>query len=129
VKLVRNSYLSKDLPLKIFIDKGEVLALELGTINIGFKKWIEEKIECHPRLVLDEQDNDIHVYMYISSRPAVGEIEYLMDAVVLQSFNEQQQDLGLFIETLKMTASTLGELERRKTQNLINLVGTYLTNN
>ena len=129
VNQIRQTYLDKDFPLKIFIEKGEILALELGTINIAFKKWIEDQVDVHPRIILHEQDNDIHVYMYISSRPAVGEIEYLMDAIVLQSFNEMQADLGLFIETLKMTASTLGEVERRKTQNLINLVGKYLTGN
>ncbi|MFW9929854.1 MAG: hypothetical protein ACFFD1_10720 [Candidatus Thorarchaeota archaeon] len=127
VQMIRESYIDKDLPLKIFIEKGEKLGLELGTLHKDFIKWVNDKIDMHPKIILEEQDNDVHVYVHIASRPSVGEVDYLMDAIVLTSFNDQQQDLGLFIETLKMTASTLGELERRKVQRLLDQLGRFLT--
>ncbi len=50
-----------------------------------------------------------------------------MDAIALQTYNNELIRLGLFIESLKIVASTLGEHERRKVQNLFESIGQYLT--
>ena len=50
-----------------------------------------------------------------------------MDGIALETFNNVLVRIGLFIESLKIVASTLGEHERRKVQNLFESIAKYLT--
>ncbi|MHA2364062.1 MAG: hypothetical protein ACXAC7_08885 [Candidatus Hodarchaeales archaeon] len=126
--LIRKSFSSEDLPLKAFLEREEKLAVEVGTLDLKFDTWLEENVNIHPRVVIEKQkDHDLHVYYEVARRPNVGEIDYLMDAIALSTYNAELNRLGLFIESLKMVASTLGEQERRRVQRLFDSLGNYLT--
>lgn len=117
-------------PLKTFIsEKDEVLAVEIGSLDRSFERWITDNIQIHPRVNLIKDSNGIMVYLEVGRRPAtgVGEVQYLMDAIALQTYNNELVRLGMFIESLKIVASTLGEHERRKVQHLFDSLGKYLT--
>jgi hypothetical protein len=117
-------------PLKTFVaEKDEVLAVEIGSLDKSFEKWVDEKIQIHPRLNFIKDSNQVMVYLEVGRRPASGvnEVQYLMDAIALQTYNNELVRLGVFIESLKIVASTLGEHERRKVQHLFNSLGQYLT--
>ena len=117
-------------PLKTFVaEKDEVLAVEIGILDKVYEKWIDDNIKIHPRVNCVKDSNQIMVYLEVGRRPStgVGEVQYLMDAIALQTYNNELIRLGLFIESLKIVASTLGEHERRKVQNLFESIGQYLT--
>ena len=126
--LIRKYYSAEDVPLRAFTENGtELLTAEIGPLHGSFKKWIDDGIIVHPSLIL-KQDNakDIHVYYKICTIPAVGEVEYLVDAIALDAYNNTLNKISLFIESLKMTASALGEGERRKVQRLFDTLGSFL---
>lgn len=121
---------SDTFPLKIFVaEKDEVLAVEIGALDKSYEAWVDKNIQIHPRVNLVKDSNMVMVYLEVGRRPAsgVGEVQYLMDAIALQTYNNELVRLGVFIESLKIVASTLGEHERRKVQNLFDSIGQYLT--
>ena len=117
-------------PLKTFVaEKDEVLAVEIGALDKSYEKWLENNIQIHPRVNLLKDSNSIMVYLEVGRRPATGiaEVQYLMDAIALQTYNNELVRLGMFIESLKIVASTLGEHERRKVQHLFDSLAQFLT--
>ena len=117
-------------PLKTFVAQNdEVLAVEIGALDKSYESWIDGNFQIHPRINFVKDSNMIMVYLEVGRRPAsgVGEVQYLMDAIALQTYNNELVRLGVFIESLKIVASTLGEHERRKVQNLFESIGQYLT--
>ena len=128
--LIHKYYSTENVPLKAFTENGtELLTAEIGPLHNSFKKWIDDGVIFHPSIIL-RQDNgkDVHVYYKISAIPAVGEVEYLVDAIALDAYNNTLNKISLFIESLKMTASALGELERRRVQRLFDTLGSLLIN-
>ena len=122
----------ENYPLKTFIDKTEeVLAVKISELNNSFQKWVDEKKQIHPRINLFKEKGKINVYLEVGRRPNTGinEVQNLMDAIALQTYNNEMIRLGVFIESLKIVASTLGEYERNKVQNLFNSIGEFLITN
>lgn len=119
-------------PLKTIIsNKDEILAVKIGILDKSYKKWVDEKIQIHPRIILVLESNKIVVYLEVGRRPNTGitEVENLMGAIALQTYNNEMIRFGVFIESLKIVASTLGERERNKVQNLFTSIGEFLISN
>lgn len=119
-------------PLKTFTsNKDEILAVKIGVLDKSYKHWINENIQIHPRIQLKLESGKIIVYLEVGRRPATGinEVGNLMDAITLQTYNNEMIRFGVFIESLKIVASTLGERERNKVQNLFTSIGEFLITN
>ena len=93
---------SDTFPLKTFVaEKDEVLAVEIGTLDKVYEKWLDDKIQLNPRVNIIKDSNDLKLYLEVGRRPAsgVGEVQYLMDAIALETYNNELVRLGLFIES------------------------------
>ena len=122
----------KKYPLKIFNNKNEeILVIKIAELDKSFQNWIDKNIKLHPRIYLLNESNRIVVYLEVCRRPNTGinEVQYLMDAIAIQTYNNEMIRLGVFVESLKLVASTLGEYERNKVQDLFTSIGEFLITN
>ena len=116
-------------PLKTFIsEKDEVLCVKIGELDKSFKKWIDDGVQLHPGIRIVLESKKPVVYLEVTRRPTTGinEVENLTDAIALQTYNNEMVRFGVFVESLKIVASTLGERERNKVQNLFTSIGEFL---
>jgi hypothetical protein len=122
INQISNSYISKSLKTyPVFKKHIEIACFDLGEIPEELKEEFKiiPKI-LGPNLHNVKVEDKHHLFLEIEEFPSSGNVLPVLRAIGQSAWNSTIADqLGFFIEILKMSSELLGELKRKKFQNLI----------
>ncbi|OLS23726.1 MAG: hypothetical protein HeimC3_23690 [Candidatus Heimdallarchaeota archaeon LC_3] len=125
ISQIASSYISKSLiTYPIYKKHVEIACFDLGEIPVKLYDSFRSipKI-LGPNIHIDKVKEKKHLFLEIEEFPSSGSPLPVLSALGQAAWNETIADeLGFFIEILKMSAELLGELKRKKFQNLMEVI-------